>query len=77
MAAVSLSVEFDDLAMRAVACERFAVFLRSIARDDTATVRRLRDAHAAYKAWGAMAKVWQLEKEMPELLSQESSIVLM
>jgi len=59
----------------AVANERFAVFLRSQG-DGTGAARRFRDAHSAYKAWGAIAKVQQLEKEMPELLSPEASIIL-
>lgn len=75
MVAISLSSELDDLAMHAVACERFAIFLKSQG-DGTGSVRRFREAKEAYKRWGAIAKVEQMEKEMPELLSQESSIIL-
>jgi len=76
LVATSLSTELDDLAMCAVACERFAVFLQSSQSNRTGAVHRFREAHAAYKKWGAVAKVEQMEKEMPELLSQKSSIIL-
>lgn len=76
LAAISLSTELDDLAMRALACERFAVFLQRSDRDGTGTARRFREAHGAYREWGATAKVEQMETEMPELLSKESSIIL-
>lgn len=75
--AISVSAELDDQAMRAVACERFAIFLQSNERDGTTTARRFREAHEAYKRWGASAKVEQMEKEMPELLSPESSIIVL
>ena len=75
LVAISLASELDDLAMRAVACERFAVFIKSQG-DGTSALHRFREAHEAYKRWGAIAKVKQMDKEMPELLSEESNIIL-
>lgn len=76
LVAISLSAELDDLATRSVACERFALFLESNQRDGTRTARSFRDAYEAYKKWGCQAKTEQMERDMPELLSKNSSIIL-
>lgn len=75
MVAISLSSELDDLACCAIACERLAIFLKNKG-DGIGSVRRFQEAHNAYKRWGATAKAEQMEQDMPELLSRESSIIL-
>lgn len=76
LVAISLASELDDLAMRAIGCERFAVFVKSQG-DGIGALHRFQEAHEAYKKWGAIAKVKQMEKEMPELVSEESNIILL
>lgn len=72
MIAISLSVELADLALCAVAGERFAVFTKSQGGNEADADRRFREAHDAYKKWGAIAISKQMEQEMPQLLSKES-----
>jgi hypothetical protein len=67
MVAIALAGEFGDLMLRAIACERAASFLRD--RGDESSNYYFLEAHSAYTSWGGIAKVEQLEKEMPELFS--------
>jgi predicted ATPase len=66
MITIALSAQFGDLMLRSIACERVAAFLRDRA-DESGANHYFREAHSAYTSWGAIAKVEQLEKDMPEL----------
>jgi hypothetical protein len=71
MIAISLSIELADLALCAVANERFAIFIKSRQGNGADATKRFRDAHVAYKKWGVIAKAKQMEEDMPQLLSKE------
>ena len=67
---IAVATKFNDLMIHAIACERFACFLQTQG-DKTGATRNFREAHSTYRNWGAMAKVQQMEDDMPELLSLE------
>jgi len=68
---ISRSTDLGVLWISALASERFAIFLEAQGDESGAAVK-FRDAHSAYKSWGAIAKVQHLEKEMPKLFTQKS-----
>lgn len=72
---ISLASEINVSWIQALASERFALFLQGQGDDDGAAVR-FRDSHEAYQKWGAVAKVEQLEKQMPNLLVNDKSAMI-
>jgi hypothetical protein len=68
VSAISIATRFGDFMIHAIACERAARFSHGLG-DETATMCYFREAHSTYMEWGAIAKVEQLEKEIPGLLS--------
>ena len=72
MGAIAVAAEVDDLMLRAIAYERVARFLQQRG-DESDANRYFRNAHSAYQDWGATAKVKQMQKEMPDLLSLDVS----
>lgn len=66
---ISQSSELGVSWIEAIASERFAIFLENQG-DKTASLVRYREAHSAYKRWGALEKVKQLEEQMPLLFRE-------
>lgn len=67
--AIAVATKSNDMMMHAVACERFASFLRDTGDDSSVSADNFREAKSSYVEWGATAKVQAMEREMPELLS--------
>jgi hypothetical protein len=70
--AISVATSFNDLMIQAIACERYSSFLKDQG-DQAGALGRIREAHSAYKAWGAMAKVRLLEVDFPSLMMPSKS----
>jgi hypothetical protein len=68
MIAIGVATTSNDMMIVAVACERFAFFLRDRGEASSAA-KNFRKAKLAYDAWGATAKVQDMENDMPELFS--------
>jgi hypothetical protein len=68
MIAIGVATTSHDMMILAVARERFAFFLRDRGETSDAT-NNFREAKLAYNAWGATAKVQDMEEDMPELFS--------
>lgn len=64
--AISRSSELGVSWIRAIASERFACFLQKEGEKSSAT-DHFREAHSAFRSWGAIAKVDLLEKEISGL----------
>lgn len=62
--AISVTTRYHDCMMLAIACERAGRF-SSACGDESLATRYFREAHSAYREWGATAKAERLEKEMP------------
>jgi hypothetical protein len=65
--AISRSSELGVSWIKAIASERFARFLQK-QRNKNAAMEQFREAHSAFRSWGAIAKVELLEKEISGLL---------
>lgn len=70
--AISVATSFNDLMIQAIACERYSSFLKDQG-DQAGALGRIREAHSAYKSWGAMAKVRLLEVDFPSLMMPSKS----
>ena len=67
--AISVANEFDDMMIRAIVCERAAIFLQR-QRKTALSTKYLMESYSAYQKWGATAKVEQMEKDMPQIVSR-------
>lgn len=61
--AIAVAIKAKNMMMHALACERFALFLRKIG-DESGALENFQEAYSAYRSWGAFAKAELLEKEI-------------
>jgi hypothetical protein len=68
----TLASEVDVPWMRALASERFGIFLQDQG-DEPGAICKFRKAYTAYHEWGATAKAHQLERRVPTILVRDST----